>query len=307
MKSNDEILDTVNIDELDLVYLSYQEPQKEEFWAKIKNIAPWAKRVDGVKGSDNAHKAAAKLSETERFILVDGDNLIDESFLDEQLVITTSNKNAQFRWRARNNINGLCYGNGGVSSWTREFVLNMRTHENSLGDAKTNIEFCFDPMYWPMHNCYSTTYPHGSAKQAFIAGFREGVKMCNRDGVMPPNTQTFREHVWLNNQRNLQIWQTIGRDVENGNWAILGARLGTHYLMLQDWNYVDVQNFECLNKIWDNHQNDDDAVSKQIAQELNRHLGTKIIELDADGSMFFKEYISSRWRNTDIMRRETYA
>ena len=104
MKSNDEI---INVNELDLIYLSYQEPQKEEFWAKIKNMAPWAKRVDGVKGSDNAHKAAAMASSTERFILIDGDNMIEKSFLDEQLVINDSNRHAQFRWRARNHINGL--------------------------------------------------------------------------------------------------------------------------------------------------------------------------------------------------------
>ena len=36
-------------------YLSYDEPQKEEFWLKVKNMVPWAKRVDNVKGSDAAH------------------------------------------------------------------------------------------------------------------------------------------------------------------------------------------------------------------------------------------------------------
>ena len=37
-------------------------------------IVPWAKRVHGVEGSDAAHKACANLSETDRFITVDGDN-----------------------------------------------------------------------------------------------------------------------------------------------------------------------------------------------------------------------------------------
>jgi hypothetical protein len=306
MKSNDEIIEILNIDELDIVFLSYREPQKEEFWAKLKNIAPWAKRVDGVKGSDNAHKASARVSETERFILIDGDNIIDGDFLNEQLTITESNKNAQFRWRAKNHINGLYYGNGGISSWTREFVLNMKTHENSLGDNKTNIEFCFDPLYWPMHNCYSTTYPNYSPKQAFIAGFREGVKMCNRDGMMPPSSASFLTHVWSSNQRTLAIWQTIGRDVENGIWAILGARLGTHYLMLRDWDYVNVQDFDALERLWELHKNDDETVSRQVALELNRSLGTNIVELEAAASKFFKDYISIRWRNANIMDREIY-
>ena len=71
----------IDIADLDCIYLSYDEPQKEEFWVKILNMVPWAKRVDGVKGSDAAHKAAADASSTERFILIDGDNLPDEKFL----------------------------------------------------------------------------------------------------------------------------------------------------------------------------------------------------------------------------------
>ncbi len=44
--------DIVEIADLDCIYLSYDEPQKEEFWVKIKNMIPWARRVDKVKGSD---------------------------------------------------------------------------------------------------------------------------------------------------------------------------------------------------------------------------------------------------------------
>ena len=44
------------ISDLDFVYISYMEPNKEENWADLKNKVPWAKRVDGVKGFDSAHK-----------------------------------------------------------------------------------------------------------------------------------------------------------------------------------------------------------------------------------------------------------
>jgi hypothetical protein len=70
----------IDVADLDVVYLSYDEPQKEEFWVKIKNMVPWATRVDGVKGSDAAHKAAADASTTDRFILIDGDNMPDPDF-----------------------------------------------------------------------------------------------------------------------------------------------------------------------------------------------------------------------------------
>ena len=73
------------VNDLDFVYISYMEPNKEQNWADLKNKVPWAKRVDGVKGFDSAHKAAAEIAETDFFISVDGDNIIDERFLLETL------------------------------------------------------------------------------------------------------------------------------------------------------------------------------------------------------------------------------
>jgi hypothetical protein len=95
----------VDVADLDCIYLSYDEPKKEEYWAKIQNIVPWAKRVDGVKGSDAAHKAAANASDTERFILIDGDNIPYTEFFDLQLDIKQEYENCVFRWKAQNTIN----------------------------------------------------------------------------------------------------------------------------------------------------------------------------------------------------------
>ena len=71
----------ISISDFDIFYISYDEPNKEENWAKLQNIAPWAQRIDGVKGFDSAHKAAAQASATEKFITVEGDNIVyPESF-----------------------------------------------------------------------------------------------------------------------------------------------------------------------------------------------------------------------------------
>lgn len=298
-------IEYVNISDLDVIYLSYDEPQKEEFWAKIRNIVPWAKRVDGVKGSDSAHKAAANCSETERFVVIDGDNLPDPNFFNQTLKLDHTNKNVQFRWRARNNINWLQYGNGGLSCWTKSHVLNMHTHENTDGSDNTLIEFCFDSNYWAMHDCWSTTYPHYSAKQAFRAGFREGVKLCTRSGKPPATPQDFKNWVWSSNLKNLIIWQTIGRDVDNGWWAIYGARLGTYYLILErDWDYTEVQDFDQLDKLWKIHKNDDEKKSNQLLQDLNKYLGTMLVELDSDCSKFIKSNFIQNRDNLGIMIKE---
>ena len=104
--------DRTRVSDLDFVYISFKEPNKEQNWADLKNKVPWAKRVDGVVGFDSAHKAAAELAETEFFISVDGDNIIDERFLLETLDWTKTNRKAVHRWRAKNNINSLVYGQG---------------------------------------------------------------------------------------------------------------------------------------------------------------------------------------------------
>jgi hypothetical protein len=45
--------------DIDIFYLSYDEPNYQEHWADIRNKVPWAKHVHGVEGSDAAHKACA--------------------------------------------------------------------------------------------------------------------------------------------------------------------------------------------------------------------------------------------------------
>ena len=134
--------DTVRVSDLDFVYISYMEPNKEENWADLKHKVPWAKRVDGVKGFDSAHKAAAEKAETDFFISVDGDNIIDQQFLLQTLDWGKTNKKAVHRWRAKNNINGLVYGNGGLVGWDKETCLEMQTHENSITD-ENQIDFCY--------------------------------------------------------------------------------------------------------------------------------------------------------------------
>lgn len=69
----------------DIIYLSYDEPNAEKNYADLCSKVPWAKRVHGVEGSDAAHKACANLSETDRFITIDGDNTIDERFLNQEI------------------------------------------------------------------------------------------------------------------------------------------------------------------------------------------------------------------------------
>jgi len=296
---------SIDIADLAVIYLSYDEPQREEFWVKIKNMIPWAQRVHGVKGSDAAHKAAAEASDTERFILIDGDNLPDKQFFNLTLTFDTPDwERAVFRWRARNHVNGLMYGNGGLSSWTREFVRDMKTHENSDGSAETQVEFCFDPLYWAMHDCYSTTHPNGDAFHAWRAGFREGVKMCLDRGKKPTLAE-FQDRIHKRNLDHLTIWHNIGSDAENGRWCMAGARQGTYMTMLTNWDHRTVQDFDTLRELWTTVETSDPRIlAGQVGIELHAQLGLPVAMFEAEQSEFFKQHYRSNWHNQGIMVRE---
>jgi len=291
----------IDIADLDCIHLTYDEPNAEENWIKIKNMVPWARRVAGIKGSDAAHKAAADASNTDRFVLVDGDNIPDPAFFNLSLEVDES---CVYRWRAKNFINGLMYGNGGLSVWSKEFVYAMRTHEASDGLVENDVEFCFYPNYYAMHDCYSTTYPNGSAFQAWRAGFREGVKMCLNKGARPTLSE-FQTRVHHRNLDHLTIWHNVGRDVEHGIWAIAGSRMGTYMTMLTEWDYRAVQDFSALEELWKTVETaNPEILAGRVAEDLATQIGLPINNLGEQESAFFKQHYRSNWHNQGAMIRE---
>jgi hypothetical protein len=75
-------------------------------------------------------------------------------------------------------------------------------------------------------------------------------------------------------------------------------------MLEQNWNHTEVRDFNKLDELWELHKNDQESDSIKIAQELNKHLGTNIIEFDEQQSKFFKDYISKNWNNMGPMITE---
>ena len=303
MHKDGNMSELIDISELDCVFLSYKEPNADANFAYLRSFVPWAKRVDGIEGSDAAHKAAAAASDTDRFILIDGDNQPNPEFFNQQLRINHLNDDCVFRWRAKNAINGLCYGNGGISSWTKDFVNNMRTHEATDGSNHTAVEFCFDNRYWAMHDVWSTTFPNSSPQQAWQAGFREGVKLC-LDRGRRPTPEEFETATWIGNRANLVIWCTVGADVEFGKWAIMGARQGAYMTMFDDsWDYTEVRDFKKLETLWEYTMDDGLQQSENFANILRKRLNLDIISMQPEQSAWFKRN-QRQYHNVDIMLPE---
>jgi hypothetical protein len=275
----------MKIIEFDIIFLSYDEPNADLNYADLCNKAPWAKRVHGVKGSDHAHKAAAALSETEWFITVDADNVVDSEFFNLDLDMSDP-KIRVYGWCARNRINGLRYGNGGLKIWHKDFVLSMQTHENSTSD-RGQVDFCWENGYQNFPRVYSESIITSSPFQAWRAGFREGVKMTLLDGIKIPATE-IKERIWWHNIHRLRMWSTVGMHEETGKYAILGARMGTYMTNCTDWNYTEVRDFEILKDIFETQvsSTDIETQSIDIAKIINYQLGFNWPWLDATQSKY---------------------
>jgi hypothetical protein len=282
----------IKIIDQDIVFLSYDEPNAEKNYADLCSKVPWAKRVHGVKGSDAAHKACAALSETEYFVTVDADNIVDPEFFNieidlEELKLTPDHV---FSWCGQVHVNGLMYGNGGLKMWTRKFVNEMKTHENSdPTDTKGLVEFCFDDKYYQFNENYSESFTNATPFQAWRAGFREGVKMSLDQGAKVDDVKK----IWWQNYHRLLIWCSVGADVENGIYSILGAREGAALTNCTDWDYANVRDFEYLTNYLNTHYKDapPEEKTKQInfyGNELREKCGLEIANYDAAGSHMFK-------------------
>ncbi len=285
----------MKIAELDIIFLSYDEPNAEKNYADLLTKVPWAKRVHGVEGSDAAHKACAELSETDRFITVDGDNTIRQDFIDQVLDFDehTDLENSVISWCGKNTINGLMYGNGGLKCWPKEYVLNMRTHENAdPNNPHAQVDFCWDINYIQQNSCYSDVHNNETPQQAWRAGFREGVKLALDRGVRISKEEFIVGHA--KNLNMLYIWMMVGADISNGYWAIAGAREGLVMTMLTDWDYTNVRDFQYLNELFAGREEMPDDVlhseifnsGTQLINELEIPIATQ--PLNEEQSAFFK-------------------
>ena len=288
----------IDVTELDIFYISYDEPNAEEHWADLLNKVPWAKRVHGVKGFDAAHKTCAEQSETDRFITVDGDNIVMDEFFNQALEFPEKDHDGNdisesiFSWNAKNLLNGLVYGNGGLKCWPKEYTLGINTHEAATDGE--GMEFCWKLNYIQMNDIFSEVHQTASPFQAFRAGFREGVKLSLDQGTRV-KPHVFKDTIWYGNFNRLNVWCNIGTDVENGWWAIYGARLGCEMTVLSDWDTNQISDYDWFKDFFESERSkiESDEHLKQkaiiIGERLNEEVQDMMLfEPNDQMSKFFK-------------------
>ena len=196
----------------DIIFISYNEPQADENFSRLKARFPYAQRVQGITGIHQAHIAAAKKAFTKMFWVVDADAQILDTFNFDHVVSEYDLENVHV-WRSMNPINDLEYGYGGVKLLPKSLTQNM---DISKPDMTTSISSLFKAM----PEISNVTAFNVDAFNTWKSAFRECVKLASKTIDRQDDADT--------NYR-LNVWCTRGIDRPFGRDAIEGAVQGKQY------------------------------------------------------------------------------
>lgn len=195
----------------DIIFLSYDEFTADANFKKLKERFPRAKRVSGVKGIKEAHIAAAKIATTSVFYVVDADAEILPTFhFDYQP--SYYDINSAHIWYARNPVNNLEYGYGGIKLFPREKVL---SYNGSGIDFTTSVALGVKVIEEVANITHFDTDPFSAWRSAF----RECVKLSSK---------TINGQLDQDTEERLKVWCTTGNG-EFGDFSVAGANEGVEF------------------------------------------------------------------------------
>jgi hypothetical protein len=184
---------------MDIIFLSYDEPNAEENWRKLKSKFPRAKRSHGVKGRTQAYHTAATMSETDYFFAVfptiDIDDKFDFKFQPDRL-----REACHYIFYCKNPVNGLEYGHRAVILYNKHLCLST---------IHPNLDFTLSQPHTVVPQLCGTSYFNTTPEISWRVAFREVIKLCE---MKPTVESRFR----------LKKWCELGKG-ENAEWVKKGA------------------------------------------------------------------------------------
>jgi len=153
----------------DKIFLSYNEPNAVTNFEQVKKIIPDIKHVHGINGIFNAHKAAAQVSDTDWFWVIDGDNYLLDTF---DFTITKNIKYEPpgvFVFACRNSAIEMTYGNGGIK------LIHKSLFDMDV-DQYVDLTTSFENFTY-IDTVASETHIDSDEYNAWRAAFRECTKL----------------------------------------------------------------------------------------------------------------------------------
>lgn len=264
----------------DVIFISYDEPNAEENFERLREFVPNAKRVHGVKGIANAWVAAGKLAETSHFFSVDGDIFIKDSFAWEIQDFEGPSDQRVHVYRSENAVNGLIYGYGSVhlfpTTLVREFKkLDVLDFTLSVATKGFKIQ----------PEVASITHFNTSSYASWKSGFREAAKLASGNNAYAGTVPDERS------MKRLSVWCSVGADVEFGKECILGARMGAIY----GFTHKEIHNIGDFSWFQNEFEKLDlariDESLMELGDVLRSKFGVDCADLDATASKAFKRML----------------
>lgn len=193
----------------DVFFLSFNEPNADENWARLQSLVPHAKRIHGINGILNAHIEAANQSLTDIFYVVDADAWVLEDF-DFKFQPDIIDRMATHIWFSWNPITDDSYGNGGIKLMYKDNILKYQ-HSGQLDFATS-----FSSKIKVISKVGNINKFASDDYHAYKGAFRETVKLLNQqydqDSVLR-----------LNKWKNIKIIDSLSK------FAALGVQDAERY------------------------------------------------------------------------------
>ena len=194
----------------DVIFISYDEPEAEVNWKKLKDKCARAKRVHGIEGMENALAAAAELSSTPWYFCVFGKTELYPGF-EFAFQPDYFQQPKHYIFHSENRVNKLVYGEMAIIMYNCNLILDNRDQEFGL-----DYTLSFPHEVIPIISTYGNfdTSPYHTWRTAF----REVSKLYDMQEKSPSIETEYR----------INIWETVARG-DYAEWALTGARDGRKF------------------------------------------------------------------------------
>jgi len=193
----------------DIYMVGFDETNLPENWARLQSLQPEAKLVQGITGIYAAYRVCAQQTKSPLFFVVDADNRVydDFDFVPPQLPAP----NELMVWWARNPINDLTYGHGGIKLFPTDIFRQPLTATGV--DISTSIATRTRTITQVASgHCFNT-----SPAKAWSTAFRECAKMAQEMAIGRLKNDA---------QRVLETWCTTMNDAPFASFCVAGAKAG---------------------------------------------------------------------------------
>ena len=196
------------IKQMDVIFISYDEPSAVDRFKKLKSKIPRAKWIKNVEGQTEAYHAAAIASDTPYFFAVFPKLEILDTF-DFEFQPDRLKNPCHYIFNALNPINGLEYGHGAIILYNKKLTLETKN---------PGLDFTLSASHTHVPILSAINYFNETPWLCWRTSFREVLKLKEINNKKPTVESRYRLTKWLNDGKG-----------KNAEWCLNGAHDADQY------------------------------------------------------------------------------